>query len=284
MARESTTAVAIREATASIESPEFRQQIQAALPDHVSVDRFVRVARTAIVQNPDLITKGDRASILAGLIRCAQDGLLPDGREAALVLFGNKAAYMPMVGGLRKIAAQHGVTLVATVVYSHDEFAYELGWEPSVTHRPPPLDQPRGEPIGAYAVATDTEGRRYLEVMSRQEIEQVRAVSRAKGQGPWSDWWGEMARKTVARRLWKQLPLGAHEDAARVLESTEAEAELPRVERTLSVPAAPELVAADAAFDEDPAPVPESDTVDAEVVSDEEASYFQARLAEAQGE
>jgi recombination protein RecT len=43
--------------------------------------------------------------------------------------------------------------------------------------------------------------------MSRAEIEQVRAVSRSKDGAAWSQWWGEMARKTVLRRLIKRLPL-----------------------------------------------------------------------------
>ena len=47
------------------------------------------------------------------------------------------------------------------------------------------------------------------EVMNKAEIEKVRNVSRAKGSGPWTMWWVQMARKTVMRRLSKYLPMDA---------------------------------------------------------------------------
>ena len=43
--------------------------------------------------------------------------------------------------------------------------------------------------------------------MSLEQIEKVRSVSRSKEKGPWVDWWDEMARKTVMRRLAKRLPM-----------------------------------------------------------------------------
>jgi recombination protein RecT len=44
------------------------------------------------------------------------------------------------------------------------------------------------------------------EVMTVDEVEQVRNVSKAKNSGPWKDWWSEMAKKTCIRRLCKMLP------------------------------------------------------------------------------
>jgi len=175
--------------------------------------KIQRAALTTLQTNPDIL-KGNvnRPSVYTALIRCAQDGLLPDGREAAFVRFGTDVVYQPMIGGFRKRAAEHGFSLVAYVVYSEDDFDYGFGEKPFVNHRPPKLDLVRGEPIGAYAVATDKHGNRYLEVMSKQEIEEVRKSSRAASNGPWVTFWGEMARKTVARRLFKQLPLGAMDE------------------------------------------------------------------------
>lgn len=48
--------------------------------------------------------------------------------------------------------------------------------------------------------------------MSREQVEQVRAASRSKDKGPWVEWWGEMAKKTVLRRLMKRLPTSADLD------------------------------------------------------------------------
>lgn len=192
-------------------APEFR----AALPAHVSVEKFTRVANTAIQNQPDLANV-DRRSLFGAIVRLAQDGLLPDGREAAIVKFGDKAQAMPMIAGILKKVRQSGEVayVSAQVVYEKDEFVWKLGFEESVEHAPPPLDQPRGKPIGAYATAVLKDGSRLLEVMSHEQIEKVRSVSRSKGNGPWVQWWDEMARKTVMRRLAKRLPMSSDLDDA----------------------------------------------------------------------
>lgn len=183
-------------------------QFKAALPAHVTVEKFSRVAMTAIQSNPQL-QNADRASLFGAVVKLAQDGLLPDGREAALVMFGNKAQAMPMIAGVLKKIRQSGEVskISAQVVYENDAFTVSYGFDEDVTHNPPPLDQPRGKAIGAYATAVLKDGTRMLEVMSLEEIEKVRKVSRASGNGPWVQWWGEMARKTVMRRLSKRLPM-----------------------------------------------------------------------------
>jgi len=192
-------------------APEFK----AALPAHVSVEKFTRVAQTAIQNNPDL-AQVDRRSLFGAIVRLAQDGLLPDGREAAIVKFGDKAQAMPMIAGVLKKIRQSGEVayVSAQVVHEKDHFVWKLGFAEDVEHAPPPLDQPRGKPIGAYATAVLKDGSRLLEVMSFEEIEKVRAVSRSKGAGPWVQWWGEMARKTVMRRLSKRLPMSSDLDDA----------------------------------------------------------------------
>lgn len=185
-------------------APEFK----AALPAHVPVEKFTRVAMTAIQNNPDLVN-ADRRSLFGAVVRLAQDGLLPDGREAALVLFGNKAQAMPMIAGVLKKIRQSGdvAKISAQVVYENDHFVVKYGFDEDVEHIPPSLDKPRGKPIGAYATAVLKDGSQLLEVMSLEQIEKVRAVSRSGRNGPWVQWWDEMARKTVMRRLAKRLPM-----------------------------------------------------------------------------
>ena len=115
-----------------------------------------------------------------------------------------------MAGLLKKVRQSGDVSKVsARVVHEHDEFAINYGFDDEIKHVPPPLDKPRGKAIGAYAVAVLADGSRYIEVMSLEDIERVRAVSKSKENqyGPWVQWWGEMARKTVFRRLSKWLPM-----------------------------------------------------------------------------
>lgn len=205
-------------------APEF----ESALPKHITVEKFTRVAMTAIQNNPDL-QNADRRSLFGAIVRLAQDGLLPDGREGAIVLFGNKAQAMPMIAGILKKLRQSGeiAKVSAQVVHENDEFVWTLGFDEDVTHNPPPLDKPRGKAIGAYATAVLKDGSRLLEVMSLEEIEKVRAVSRAKGNGPWVQWWGEMARKTVMRRLSKRLPMST--DVEDQFDRDETLAHAPRI-------------------------------------------------------
>ena len=204
MATQAANPVAVIRQNLTQMAPEFR----AALPAHVSVEKFSRVAMTAIQANPQL-QDADRRSLFGAIVRLAQDGLLPDGREAALVMFGNKAQAMPMIAGILKKVRQSGEVskISAQVVYENDHFLVKYGFDEDIEHTPPPLDKPRGKPIGAYATAVLKDGERMLEVMSLEEIEKVRAVSRAAKNGPWVAWWSEMARKTVMRRLSKRLPM-----------------------------------------------------------------------------
>ena len=191
-------------------------EFACALPPQISVQKFVRTTMTAIQMNPDLLT-ADRRSVLAACMKAAQDGLMVDGREAALVIFRSRgkpmAQYMPMIGGLLKKLRNSGElsTIAAHIAYEEDEFRYELGDEERIVHRPN-LSGPRGNPLAAYAIAKTKDGAVYREVMSVGEIDKVRQVSRSKDSGPWVSWWDEMARKTVLRRLMKRLPSSADVD------------------------------------------------------------------------
>lgn len=191
---------------AQVRSPQFKDQVALALPEDVKPERFVRAVVTALLASPDMQTSDADALFLAAM-KAAQDGLLPDGREAAFVLFKGKAAYLPMIGGLRKIAAEYGWTIRTQVVYANDAFDWELGLEPTLRHRQTRPGEARGEMVAAYAIATHRDGRREFEVMQAEEIAKARAVSRAKDSGPWRDWPERMWEKTVGKRLFAKLAL-----------------------------------------------------------------------------
>ncbi len=182
---------------------------------------------TAANLTPELAT-ADRRSLLNACSKCASDGLLPDGREAALVMFSNKVQYMPMVAGVIKRLRQSGEisAVTARLVYEKEleaglfRYVVEDGVE-KLSHAPMLLGD-RGKPALVYATARLKDGTIQNEVMTVAEVEKIRAISRAANSGPWKDHWGEMARKTVIRRLSKYLPFSAedrrifsdnHEDA-----------------------------------------------------------------------
>lgn len=237
--REDTTNNPVAMFQAQIESR--AREIQMALPAHITPDKFQRTVMTAVAQNPDLL-KADRQSLILACYKAAQDALLPDGREAALVTFNTRqkvdgqwvtvkqVQYMPMVYGLRKKVLQSSevVSLEVNVVYraevENGTFLYEVGLEPPLRHRPS-LDLTAEETaddqiVAAYSIATMKDGTKSYEIMRRFEINKVRQVSQTGAvgkttrqgdpitpKGPWVDWFAEMAKKTVMRRHAKTLPM-----------------------------------------------------------------------------
>ena len=196
-------------------APEFKM----ALPAHVTPEKFIRVTMTAINTNSDL-RQADRNSLYGSVTKLAQDGLLPDGREAALVIFNTKnkdgswtkkVQAMPMIAGLLKLMRQSGEVawVDAHIVCENDRFVYRPGLDDVPVFEADWFGD-RGAPIGAYAIAKLKSGEVVPpEIMSVAAIEKVRAVSRSKDRGPWVDWWEQQALKTVLRRFLKRLPTSA---------------------------------------------------------------------------
>lgn len=193
---------------------------KAALPAHIPVERFMRVVMTATQRNPDLVA-ADRVSLFNSALLAAQDGLLPDGREGALVIYNTKKGndwvksvqWMPMIAGILKKCRNSGElsSVEAHTVHANDKFSYRIGIDEQPVHEPDWFGD-RGAVVGVYAVAKLKDGTRVSEIMGRTEIEKVRAISKSKDKGPWVDWWEEMARKTVLRRLSKRLPISSDLD------------------------------------------------------------------------
>jgi len=202
-----------------VRSDQFKQEIALALPPDVPPERFIRATATALLQNPE-IANLEPASIFQSLLRAAQDGLLPDGREAALAPKGGKAVYMPMIGGFQKIAAEHGWLIRSRVVYANDEFDYTEE-PPELTHRPVRPGMDRGDLVACYAVAVHRDGRRLQVVLHAADVAKRRAM--ATTDNVWRTWTEAMWQKSAGRAIFKQLPLADSDRVGRVLAASELE-------------------------------------------------------------
>jgi recombination protein RecT len=210
MTQEMTTT---RDFIGQFESPKSQQALKQYFEKDDSQKLFTQVVVRAVQEQPDLLL-ADRTSLFLACQTAAQDGLLPDRKDGALVVYNTKKGdrwvkqvqWQPMIGGLRKKLANHGFSLRAEIVYENDEFSYEMGDEPKIIHRPVVFGD-RGEIVGAYAIATDQDGNKFRETMTAAELEKVRASSKNPNGGAWATWTTEMYRKTVAKRLFKTLPL-----------------------------------------------------------------------------
>jgi recombination protein RecT len=209
----------------AVQLKDKQQQFHAALPAHIPVERFMRVILTAIHQNPKL-ARADRASLWNASMRAAQDGLLADGRDGALVIYSTKQGdrwvdivqWMPMVGGIRKKIRNSGEIrdLDVVAVHAKDAFEYERGDNAFIRHKPFIASDP-GPLVAVYSVATFKDGGKSRDVMTRAEVEYVRDTYAKKDRdGNFSPAWrksfDEMAKKTVVRRHAKTLPLSSDLD------------------------------------------------------------------------
>lgn len=200
----------------TVGSKEFQAKVAASLPPGVNADRFTRMTITALQSKPELL-EADKDSLYMAILQCAQTGLAPDGKEAALVVFNTKVGqnqwikkvqFMPMVTGVIKKLGEVEVKCDTEVVYAEDFFEYEAGDNAKITHRPAKLGMDRGVMIGAYAIlrmkGIETP---YREVMDSKAIEAVRAQSKSPDSLMWKQFPGEAYRKTVLRRCAKRIPM-----------------------------------------------------------------------------
>ena len=189
--------------------------LKTALPPHISADRFIRVVLTAVQYNQDLLAC-DRQTLWNSCLRCASDGLLPDGREAALVPFKSKVTYIPMYGGLLKKFRNSGQFkwITAGIVYEGEEYEHHID-ETGEHFRHVPGDNNEGKKIRRiYALATTRDGGSFIADLPLSDINKRRNMSRAtREDAPWKVWPDEMMKKTAIRVLSKLLPMSSDIDA-----------------------------------------------------------------------
>ena len=204
----------------------MKPQLAMALPRHLTPDRLVRVAMTAIQTTPKLL-ECDRTSLYAAIVTCAQLGLEPDGvlGQAYLIPYGSKVQFIPGYKGLISLARNSGevVSIGAHEVREKDEFRFAFGLREDLHHVPARGD--RGEITHFYAIARFRDGGHHWDVMTREEVEAIRDGSQgyqtAKRypkngviNSPWVQHYVEMGKKTAIRRIAKYLPLSVQKAAA----------------------------------------------------------------------
>jgi recombination protein RecT len=220
----------------------YKANIGTALPRHMTPERMIRVALSAVSGNY-LLLRCDPLSICACVVQSSILGLEPNSQlgEAYLVPFWNsklittdergkpkkggyQAQLIPGSRGLVKLARNTGKYSIidAQPVREKDDFECEKGFNPVLRHKWAPGD--RGKIVGYYGAYVLTEGGRNFEDMSVEEIDAHRdryskgaykteagkPVLDASGnkilQGPWLDSPDWMYRKTPLKQVLKLAP------------------------------------------------------------------------------
>jgi recombination protein RecT len=190
--------------------PKMKAQLAAALPKHLTADRMARIVLTELRRVPKLLDC-EPASLMGAVMQCAQIGLEPGNGlgHAYLIPFGREVQLIIGYRGFLDLARRSGqiVSISARAVYAGDRFEYAYGLNEKLVHEPAPNRAKDAELTFVYAVASLKDGGHQFEVMSRADVEKVRAKSKSGGSGPWKDHYEEMAKKTAIRRLFKYLPV-----------------------------------------------------------------------------
>lgn len=189
-----------------------KAQFAAALPKHMSGDKFIRVAITCIRQNPKLAACS-QPSLLGAFMTAAQLGLEPGVLgQCYLIPYGNECNFQLGYKGMIELLRRTGQLsdIYAYPVYSNDEFSIEYGLERTLKHVPA-FSNPdgRGEVTGFYSVAILKDGTRAFEYMTKNEVKEHEEKYR-KGKFKnkvWDDNFVEMALKTVTKKMLKWLPI-----------------------------------------------------------------------------
>lgn len=197
-------------------------------------------ALQAIERNDYLreIANGNPHSLRDAIINVAACGITlnPAAQYAALVprkVGGGKMAVCLdiMYRGLIRIATDAGSIrwVQAELVYETDEFTYSGKVAAPVHKVTKVFGKDRGAVVGVYCIARTAEGDVLTDIMSVDEINEIRdrseswkAYSAKKIKStPWSEHWGEMAKKTIIKRARKTWPETDARSAERLHNATE---------------------------------------------------------------
>ena len=176
---------------------------------YFDVNRLLTVMESEFRRCPKLLDCSSE-SIGGAVMLAARLGLEPDQQLGHFYMIPFKTTLQIIIGykGLLELALRSPniKSIYAHEVYDGDKFDVLLGTEKRITHIPNYIDPGPRELIAVYAIAEYTSGVKEIEVMSRHEIDAIRARSKASGSGPWVSDPGAMARKTVLRRICKYIP------------------------------------------------------------------------------
>ncbi|EJB02935.1 recombinase, phage RecT family [Rhizobium leguminosarum bv. trifolii WSM597] len=190
-----------------------------ALPSHITPEQFKATLIRAAMGDANLLL-ADRVSFFEAALAAAIDGLMPDKKEGAMVVYNTKikengkdiwikkVQWMPMIRGIFSKVYNTGLVKSATVgiVYGGDQFRSWTDDDGEHLFHEEAEEQDRKVIRRIYAQVVMKAGGCFVDTMRSTDIEKVRQSSKNKDSGPWADWWEEMAFKTVFRHLSKRLP------------------------------------------------------------------------------
>jgi len=181
-----------------------------ALPNDFNKTRFLQNSIT-VLQDTKGIEKVQPITIARTMLKGAFLGLDFMNKECYAIPYGNSLQFQTDYKGEVKLAKKYSVNpikdIYAKLVRVGDDFLEEIrDGQQFISFKPQPFND--GDIIGAFAVCFYNDGSMIYETMSKKEIDHIRDnfSKMPKGQS-WTKSYGEMCKKTVLRRLCKNISL-----------------------------------------------------------------------------
>lgn len=179
-----------------------------AMPKGFNKTRFIQNAMT-VLQDTKGIENCHPMSIARTILKGAFLGLDFFSKECYAIPYGNELQFQTDYKGEKKLVKKYSIRpildIYAKVIREGDNFEeiIESG-KPTINFKPKPLNN--GKMIGAFAVVLYKDGGMEYEVMTAEEIEDIRNnFSKQKNSLMWTKTPSEAYKKTVLRRLTKQI-------------------------------------------------------------------------------
>jgi len=180
-------------------------------------------------KNADKLKQCDPKSIAGAIKYCCQMGLQPGYGQGTpdvyLIPYGKDCQVQLSYQGELALAHRAGKfkSIFSAIIYEGDEFR---AWNDldgqHFTHEVKQFEERTTENIKAvYALALTHEGVPYMEMMSKRQVDELEEKTRkGSAMGPaWKNWWESMARKTLLRKVAKNLPMSADHALAETLDN-----------------------------------------------------------------
>ena len=179
------------------------KDIQNVLAKGTDMDRWLQMARLAVMRDPNLVAsaKRDPGSLMQALLDCAEKGHIPGTEDYYLV---------PRKGGIQGMESWKGIakrimrsgryqSIVNEVVYEGEKFEFNPNTMDRPVHEINYMTRISGTPVLSYAYTLDHEGKpSTVAVADPRYIAKVKKNSRGT---VWADWDEQMYRKTAVKML-----------------------------------------------------------------------------------
>lgn len=181
-----------------------------ALPKDFNQTRFMQNCMV-VLQDTKGIEKVQPITIARTMLKAAFLGLDFHMKECYAIPYGNGLQFQTDYKGEVKLAKKYSLNQIkdiyAKLVRQGDEFLEEIrDGQQFISYKPLPFND--GEIIGAFAVCYYQDGSMIYETMSKKDIEDTRTnYSKMPNGKTWLKSYGEMCKKTVLRRLCKNISL-----------------------------------------------------------------------------